>query len=84
MKDEFLQTCREEMGEITTEIAMLGDGQIIANNEYDRVMRMRRPRRVLSRLSGLVEELKTAEKPQLARTAVGIRMVPAANDRVRP
>jgi hypothetical protein len=58
MTDEFLHTCREEMGEIATEIAMLEDGQIIAESDYERVMRIRRLRRVLSRLDVLIAELE--------------------------
>ena len=58
MTDEFLHNCREEMGEIATETAMLEDGQIIADTDYERVMRIRRLRRVLTRLGSLVEELE--------------------------
>ena len=63
MTDEFLQACHEEMGEIATEVAMLEDGQIIADTENDRVMRIRRLRRVLSRIEVLVEEIEAAPPP---------------------
>ena len=63
MADDFLHTCQEEMGEIATEIAMLENGQILAETDYDRVMRIRRLRRVLMRLTALVEELEAAGNP---------------------
>jgi ABC-type molybdate transport system ATPase subunit len=58
MTEDFLQTCREEVGEVATEIAVLEDGQITAESDYERVMRIRRLRRVLSRLDVLVAELE--------------------------
>lgn len=59
MTDEFLHACRMEREEIAAELAMLEDGQIIADTEHGRVMRIRRLRRVLSRLDVLIDELES-------------------------
>lgn len=57
MTDEFLDACRQERNEIAYELLMLEDGQIVADTENDRVLRIRRLRRVLSRLDALLNEL---------------------------
>jgi hypothetical protein len=58
MTDEFLHACRQERNEIAAELAMLEDGQVLADTENDRVMRIRRLRRVLGRLDALLDELE--------------------------
>lgn len=63
MTDEFLHACRTEREEIAAELAMLADGQVIADTEQDRVMRVRRLRRVLSRLDVLIDEMEAALRP---------------------
>lgn len=60
MTDEFLHTCRDELNEIATEIAMLEDGQMVSGSEEKRVLRIRTLRRVRSRLEALIDELETA------------------------
>jgi hypothetical protein len=59
MTDEFLHTCRQVRGEIA---AMLEDGQVMAGTEQERVTRVRRLRRVLSRLDVLIDELEAEPK----------------------
>jgi hypothetical protein len=40
MTDEFLRACYDERNEIATEIAMLEDGQMVADSEEARVLRI--------------------------------------------
>ena len=58
MTDEFLRACHDERNEIATELAMLEDGQVAADTEEARVLRIRALRRVLSRLDVLIDELE--------------------------
>ena len=58
MTDEFLRACYDERNNIATELAMLEDGQVVADTEQARVLRIRALRRVLSRLDVLIDELE--------------------------